>query len=281
MSIAASKSLTAALAASMCVAAAPARAEYKPLWELGIGATALYFPDYRGSDQARGYILPIPYVVYRGDFFKADRDGVRGILFDNDDVKVHASVGASFPVDSNDNNARSGMPDLKPTVELGPAIDLTLWRAPAAGAKLTLRMPIRFAFTVERSPEYIGWLFTPRLNLDFDDIPNLPGWNLGLFASPGYGDARNHTYFYSVAQAYATPSRPAYTAGAGYNGLEFLAAVSKRFPQYWIGAFARYDTLSSATFLDSPLIKTRGYFAAGIAVAWIFAESTQQVNVRD
>lgn len=281
MPIVASKSLAAALVACLSAFAEHARAVDKPLWELGVGATALYFPDYRGSDQSRGYALPIPYAVYRGDFFKADRDGVRGILFDHDDVKVHASLGASFPVDSNDNDARRGMPDLKPTVELGPAIDLTLWRAPAAGTKLTLRIPLRFAFTVERSPEYLGWLFTPRLNLDIGDIAGLPGWNLGLYASPGYGDARNHAYFYSVAAAYATPSRPAYTAGAGYNGLEFLAAVSKRFPQYWIGAFARYDTLAGAAFLDSPLIRTRGYFAAGIAVAWIFAESTQRVNDRD
>ena len=58
------------------------------------------------------------------------------------------------------------MPDLKPTVELGPAIDVTLWRAPTAGMKLSLRLPLRFAFTVERSPEYIGWLFSPKLNLD-------------------------------------------------------------------------------------------------------------------
>jgi outer membrane scaffolding protein for murein synthesis (MipA/OmpV family) len=281
MSIAASRALAAALAVFIWTFAVDARAEEKPLWELGVGVTGLAFPDYRGSDQTRHYVLPIPYAVYRGSFFRADRDGVRGIFVDNENLRVHASIGASFPVDSNDNDARGDMPDLEPTVELGPAVDLTLWRSPAAGTKLTLRLPLRFAFTVERSPEYIGWLFTPRLNLDINDIGGLPGWNLGLFASPGYGDARNHGYFYSVDPAYATPARPAYTAGAGYNGLEFLAAVSKRFPQYWIGAFVRYDMLAGAEFLDSPLVRTRGYFAAGVAMAWIFAESTQRVNVRD
>ncbi len=265
----------------VCSAATCAWAEEKPLWELGAGVTALAFPDYRGSDQGRNYVFPIPYAVYRGDIFKADRDGVRSIFLDREDIKIHASFGASFPVDSDDNVARSGMPDLEPSVEAGPAIDWTLWRAPVEGLKLTLRLPLRFAFTVERSPEYTGWIFSPRLNLDINDVGGLPGWNLGLFVSPGYGDARNHGYFYSVAPAYATPSRRAYEAPAGYNGTEFLAAISKRFPDYWLGAFVRYDTLAGAAFVESPLVKTRSYFAAGFAVAWIFAESTQRVNVRD
>ncbi|MEP7274804.1 MAG: MipA/OmpV family protein [Betaproteobacteria bacterium] len=277
------KSPAVALVACLCLWPAFAVAEDggKPLWELGAGATALRFPDYRGSDQARNYVLPIPYVVYRGSFFKADRDGVRSIFLENENVEVHGSVGASFPVDSRDNDARSGMPDLKPTVEFGPAVDVTLWRAAASGMKLTLRLPVRFAFTVERSPEYIGWLFSPRLNLDVNDVGGMTGWDLGVFASPSYGERRNHRYFYSVAPAYATPSRLAYDAPAGYDGMTFLASLSKRYPQYWVGAFVRYDTLAGAAFADSPLVRTRGYFAAGIAVAWIFAQSEQRVNVRN
>lgn len=37
----------------------------KPLWELGIGMSALYLPDYRGSDEAGIFVIPFPYVVYR------------------------------------------------------------------------------------------------------------------------------------------------------------------------------------------------------------------------
>src|SRR5258708_24836494 len=138
MSIAIRKPRVAALAACVCLGPVltAAQAADKPLWELGAGVSALAFPDYRGSDQTRNYALPIPYVVYRGEFFKADRDGVRGIFFDIENVEIHASVGAAFPVDSSDNDARSGMPDLKPTVELGPAVDITLWRAATAGMKL-------------------------------------------------------------------------------------------------------------------------------------------------
>jgi outer membrane scaffolding protein for murein synthesis (MipA/OmpV family) len=57
------------LLACVCLAAASAaEADDKPLWELGAGATVLAFPDYRGSD--RSATLPIPYLVYRGEFLK-------------------------------------------------------------------------------------------------------------------------------------------------------------------------------------------------------------------
>ena len=49
----------------------------RPLWELGVGVAGLRLPDYRGSDQSRGYVLPLPYIVYRGTWLKADRDGAR------------------------------------------------------------------------------------------------------------------------------------------------------------------------------------------------------------
>ena len=283
MSITIRKPCAVALAAFLCLhpAASAAQADDKPLWELGAGATVLAFPDYRGSDQTRNHLLPIPYFVYRGEFLRADRNGIRSIFFDSKDVEINASAGASFPIDSKDNDARRGMPDLKPTVELGPAVDLVLWRSAARGMKLTLRLPVRAGFTVEHSPEYIGWLFSPRLNLDIGSVGGLPGWNLGLVASPMYGDRRFNRHFYSVSPEHATPSRPAYDARAGYNGTEFLAAVSKRFSRYWVGGFVRYDTLAGAAFEDSPLVRTRGYFAAGVAVAWIFAESSQRVNDRE
>jgi len=266
---------------AVCLAATSAQADEKPLWEIGAGTTALAFPDYRGSSQTRSYLLPVPYVVYRGEFLRADRDGIRSIFFDSEDVEVHVSAGASFPVDSRDNEARLGMPDLAPTVELGPAVDVVLWRSVATGMKLMLRMPARAGFTVQRSPEYIGWLFSPRLTLDLENVGGLPDWTLGLVVSPVYGDRRFHRYFYSVSPEYATPSRPAYDARAGYGGTEFLAALWKRYPHCWIGGFVRYDALSGAVFDDSPLVKTRSYFAAGIAIAWIFGESSQLVAVRD
>jgi MipA family protein len=256
----------------------PAHAEQKPLWEAGVGVAALSFPDYRGSDASRLYALPVPYFVYRGELLKADRYGVRGVLFDSDALEIAASAGASLPVDSEKNEARRGMPNLKPTVELGPAVTMTLWRSDGGDKRLKLRLPLRAAFTAQASPRYVGWLFSPRLNLDVANVGGLHGWNLGMYASPAYADRRFHSYFYGVEPEFAAPDRLAYRARRGYNGTEFLASLSKRFQKYWVGAFVRYDTLAGAAFEDSPLIRTRGYFAAGAAIAWVFGESAQRVE---
>lgn len=250
----------------------------KPLWELGIGMSALSFPDYRGSDASRLYAMPFPYLIYRGDFLKADRNGIRGTLFDSDRIELNVSVGASLPVNSEDSSARRGMPDLEPTVEIGPSLDVNLWRTNNRRYKLDLRLPVRTAMTIRNGMHDIGWIFSPRINLDITDVASLPGWNLGMLAGPMYGSERNHEHFYSVAPAYATAARPAFDAKAGYAGSQFLMALSKRYPKYWFGAFARWDSLDGAAFAASPLVKTEHYFAAGIGIAWVLGESASRVE---
>ena len=256
-------------------------ADEKPLWELGVGMSALSFPDYRGSDESSLYAIPFPYVIYRGTFLKADKDGVRGAFFDSDRIELNISVGASVPVKSSDNRARQGMPDLQPTVEFGPALDLTLWRSHDRRYKLDLRLPVRAAVTVMGGVDGAGWVFSPRLTLDVTDVAGLAGWNLGMLAGPMYGSERSHDYFYSVAPKYATPDRPSYDADAGYAGSQFLMSVSKRYPKYWLGAFARWDSLNGAVFADSPLVKSENYFAAGVGFAWILWESSTLVEAEE
>lgn len=263
------------------LAAAPAAADELPLWELGAGVGAFALPDYRGSDQARGYVLPVPYVVYRGKVLKADRRGVRGELFDSDRVDLNISVAASLPVNSSRNAARAGMPDLRPSLELGPSLEFALWRSRDGRDLLELRLPVRAAFTLASSPESIGWVATPNLNLDVPGRGALAGWNFGLLAGPVYGSRRQHEYFYGVAPQFATPARPAYAAPGGYAGFQFLAAASRRFPGFWVGAFVRADTLSGAAFEASPLVKSNTYVAAGFAVAWVLGTSEQRVRAEE
>jgi len=271
-------SQTALAAMLLACLLAPAVASEKPLWELGVGVTTLYFPDYPGSDEFSPYVLPFPYFVYRGDFFKADRDGIRGIFFDSDRIEINLSLGASLPVNSDENRARQGMPDLQPTVEVGPALDIHLWRTKDQRYKLDLRLPIRTAVTVRGGVDDVGWVFSPRINLDIVDVAGLSGWNLGLLAGPLFGSERNHDYFYSVAPQYATADRPAFDAEGGYSGSQFLMAVSKRYSKYWLGAFARWDSLKGAAFADSPLVERDYSFSAGIGVAWILGESSTRVE---
>lgn len=268
-----------ALAAALL--AWPAIAADKPLWELGAGVGVMSLPGWRGADDRQNYVLPLPYFVYHGDFFRADRHGVRGVFFDSDRVELGVSVAGSPPTGSQRNSARAGMDDLRATGEIGPQLDLTLWRSPDQTRLLKLILPLRAAFTLTGSPESIGWVFSPALNLDVSDVAGQPGWNLGLRSGPIFATRRQHAYFYDVAPAEATATRPAYAAGSGYSGFQFIAALSKRFPKYWFGSFVRYDSLAGAAFEDSPLVAQKRYLAAGFGVAWIIGESTIRVPVDD
>lgn len=261
--------------AAPALQAAEEGAVQRPLWELGVGGGLLRLPHYRGSDQAHTWLLPVPYIVYRGEIFKADREGARAMLLDAERFKIDLSASASAPTRSRDNQAREGMPDLKPTVEIGPNLNWTLGRG--RDWRLDLRLPVRAAVTVGSPPRLAGWISTPNLNLDLRQGP----WNIGLLGGPVYGDRRLHRYFYEVAPAYATAQRPAYAARGGYGGSTLLAAVSQRQGQRWLGGFVKFDQLSGASFADSPLVRQRSQWSVGIAVSWVLASSDQRVSVNE
>jgi MipA family protein len=269
--------LPAALLA-MCWAM-PALPKEEPLLEFGLGVGAVAFEDYRGSNSSHIYPLPIPTLWYYGKFLKSDRDGVRGTLFNQDRVELNLSGNATTPVRSD--RERSGMPNLKSTLELGPSFDVHLLRSDDARIKFDLRMPLRAAFTAEASPRVIGWTFTPRFNLDIADPLGFAGWNLGLLSGPLFADRRYDDYFYTVAPQYATATRPAYRAVGGYAGTQAIAALSKRFAHFWVGAYMRYDTLTGAAFVDSPLVQRNSYWAAGFGISWMIHRSSTMVEVPD
>jgi outer membrane scaffolding protein for murein synthesis (MipA/OmpV family) len=260
---------------------AASAAEDLPRWELGVGLGGLSFPVYRGSDQRRDFLLPVPYFVYRGDILKADRRGVRGELIDSDRFELNISGSASLPVGSGAIDARRGMPDLKATIGLGPSVDVNLWESADGRRKLTFQLPVRAAFTLESASEFTGWQISPRVNLDIEHPAGFDGWRMGLLAGPIYGSKHEHEYFYSVAPQFATPERPAYDAAGGYAGTQLLMSLSKRFPNYWVGGFVRYDTLKEAAFVDSPLVRRDSYLAAGFGISWVIGVSSQRVKAED
>jgi outer membrane scaffolding protein for murein synthesis (MipA/OmpV family) len=271
-----------AAVASALVGAMPrsARAAEWPLWEAGAAIAVLDFPDYRGSDQRHTLVLPFPYLVYRGDFFKADRESLRGQFYKDNRLDLHLSVNGSIPVDSSDNSARRGMPDLDPTLEIGPNLTLMLRRSDTT--HLNLRLPVRAVIATDLSHAHdVGWVFQPQINVDFCDRFPGPGWNLGFAAGPLFGTKRYHNYYYGVAPEFATAERPAYEAGGGYAGLQGIAALSKRFPSVWVGGFVRLDTLAGATFETSPLVRQNESLAAGIAIAWILGKSRTMVEAEE
>src|SRR5271154_7465125 len=131
------------------------RADEKPLWDFGLGVGAVAFSDYRGADTTHVYVLPVPYFYYRGKFLRADRNGVRGLLFNQEWIELNISANATTPVRRN--AARAGMPDLRSTIEIGPSIDMHLWKSNDQKVKFDVRLPLRGVFTLESHPHDIGW----------------------------------------------------------------------------------------------------------------------------
>lgn len=261
------------MVALLAASGGSARAD-QPLWELGLGVAGLRLPHYRGSDQSLAWLLPVPYAVYRGDIFKADREGARAVLLTSDRVDFDLSFSASAPT-SDDNRARRGMPGLKPTVEFGPNLNLSLARD--RNWELQLRVPLRTVLTVQSRPRSVGFQAAPHLNLDW----RVQDWNFGLQGGPLWGDHRRHAFFYEVEPVYATADRPAYRARGGFAGWNAVASLSRRFSGTWAGMYVRADSLKGAVFEDSPLVKSRFNWAAGVALSWVFKTSDERVPDND
>jgi MipA family protein len=250
----------------------------KPLWELGAGLALLQLPDYRGSDRNRIYLLPYPYFIYRGDILQVDRERVSGRIFKTDTILLDISLYGQVPVKSSDSDARRGMPDLDPTFELGPSLNITLLDNRQDRYKLNLALPARAVFSTDFSSlRHEGWVFSPRLAFEEADFIAGTGLNLGLSAGPLFADSGYNSYYYSVDPAYATATRPSYSAGSGYAGSSITLGLNKGYKQMVFNAFVSVTFLQGAVFEDSPLVKTSYAVVSGIAISWIFLKSARSV----
>jgi len=251
-------------------------AEELPLWEAGLGLSGLSIPDYRGSDEYRGYVLPMPYLVYRGEILRVDRKGMYGLLFESERVQLNISADLGVPVRSGKNSARTGMPNLDSAGQIGPALEVCLFSKCDADRVVQFRLPVRAVVATDLSRfSGIGFVANPQLSFDFKNIGPGGGWNFGFALGPVFATEQYHDYYYQVSPQYAIPNvRPSYDAKSGYGGSLLVLAVSKRFDHVWFGAFARYDELTNAVFADSPLIKSRHSIMAGFGFAWVFGQSS-------
>jgi MipA family protein len=253
--------------------------EEKPLWELGVGLGFLEMPDYRGSSKSRSYLLPYPYLVYRGDILKVEKERISGRIFETERLLLDLSFNGSVPVKSSDNPDRQGMPDLDPTFEMGPSLNITLLENRQDHYKLTLTLPVRATFSTDfSSVRHEGWVFHPRLNFEKSDVIPGSGLNLGLSTGPMFADQGYHRYYYTVDPVFATSSRPSYSAGAGYSGSTVTIGLNKILKPFILNAFVSLDFLQGAVFEDSPLVKNKNSLMYGCAVSWIFRQSSERVQ---
>jgi len=247
--------------------------EQQPLWELGVGGGALSLPQYMGSDERYELPFVFPYIIYRGERWRVDREGVKNRLFDSKRLTLDVSLSGGLPVNNN-NKARQGMPELLISGEIGPKLTYLLnegeeddWR---------LQLPLRAAVNIKG--KYTGWVATPHLNYNFHrDVEHgilKGGFDLGVQTN----SLLYHQTYYDVEPAYATLERPTYLSSGGLHSAFFKARM--RYPiseNIEIFGAVQARTLNVGVVNDSPLVKNYFYGGIALGVIWTFDRSDEMV----
>lgn len=246
-----------------------------PLWEAGLIGVNVNQLAYPGSDQLVRRNFVLPYLIYRGDILRADRNNVGLRAFKTDTLELDLGFAGSLGSSDDDISVREGMADLGMLVEAGPRLRWTL-SEDVLGARIRADFPLRAVFDLDDSLRYSGVSFEPGLNADLITVTQT-FYSVGvsaLFASEKLSD-----YFYQVSQADVTAQRPFYDAQAGLMSLRGSASVGKKFSDKWRGfGFARYEWTQGAKNANSPLLVQSGGWSFGVGITYIWAESARKVT---
>lgn len=245
-----------------------------PEWELGVGVATYNLPAYRGSDDRTTSVVPFPYVIYRGERFRIDRT-IQGILFEGERVKLDISGKASPLVKSKDSDARQGMPDLDPTVEIGPSLEYLI-SDPDSAKRLSLNLAVRTVASIDFddfSVSQRGWVMEPSIAFQ----QPVKGLQFGVQTGLLVATEDYHRYFYDVDGKFASAGRPEFKSDGGYSGAYTTLSLNGRYKRLRWGVFSRYDNLYGVAFDESPLLESKNNFTVGASVAWVLGESERRV----
>ena len=248
----------------------------KPLWEIGFAGALVSMPHYVGSDQRYALPLVFPYIIYRGDFLRADRDGVRGRLLESDGLSLDLDFSFGLPVKSDTNIARSGMPPLHLAGQVGPQLNWIVDESEKQ--KISFHFPLRFA--MDTSQSYLGWVSEPSLRFErYDLMTEHEKLMLRVEGGLLYASQRYNQYYYGVNTSYTTAIRPAYLARKGLHSYFLDTALRYRIDQdLSLGLMVRMRTVSGGVNANSPLVRNNFYLSAGIGFVWSFWSSDETVS---
>ncbi len=268
--------LLAFLLSPVTIAASP-RAAKKPLWEVGGGIGAAQLPHYPGSEQYHNFVLPFPYVIYRGERIRVGRQERKAILYQGTEHFWDISLGGSLPVDSNDNDARKGMKSLPPSLEIGPRWSYRL--SSSKRLRSFVRLPVRKAFALDLEDFHdIGNILELNLNIDiFWD--QAQSWQSHISTGIMGADRNYFDFFYRVRKEEARPERPAWRSHAGYGGVDFSFSLSKKIDRIVIFSSVYLHYIENAVFEESPLVHTKLNWAGAFAIRCVFYVSKKQVSI--
>ncbi len=272
----------AALLLPLCVRAGDATTTElteQPLWEVRLAGFGRYGQAYPASEDSQVNIVPLPFPIYRGTILRIGDDTekpVRTRLFRWDRVKLDLDFGLNFPVNSDEVDARTGMPDLDLLAEAGPELEIESTRQ-FLGGDVFLALQARGAVSVDGlSPDWRGMVLSAELKHKkriFSSRSELITRLTPEWASKDYMD-----FFYGVAPVYATGTRQAYNAGSGYLGTRLSFVLAHNFTKnFEIRTGLRFGFYDGAANRNSPLFTDATTYDAYVAFLWKFWESKQRV----
>jgi len=244
--------------------------ENLPLWEVGAAGGLFSLPEYMGSDERYTLPLVVPYFIYRGEKFKADRNGLRGALFKSGRFFVDLGFSFGLPV-SNSNEARQDMPDLFLTGQVGPRLNWQI-KGLTEGSGVSFHLPVRYSLDTRLNS--LGWVAEPSFKWEKKHLTKTENISARLDLGLLYAQNRFNDYYYSVPAQFATSKRPEYQAESGLHSYFIrLSSSLQQSKQHNIGFFLRIRTLESGVIADSPLVRDKLYLSAGVGFTWIFKKS--------
>ena len=248
---------------SLLLASTSSWAETPPLWEAGIGIAGLSQPAYPGASGSIKRAIPLPLVIYRGPWLRADREGIDLRALKSENIEVDLGFGARLGARQSEVPQREGMHKLGTTLEVGPRLRWTLMKS--ADGRLRLDVPLRGVFDASDSMRNVGLAFEPTLRQDF----RFAGWDASVGVGALVGDRKLGAYYYGVRPSEVTADRPAFEARSGLHAWRFNAGVGKALtPELRLFSFVRLDDLQGAANRASPLVQRRDGWTVGFALAW-------------
>lgn len=242
----------------------------KPSFDWGAGILAIYGNHYRGSNQAKLWLFPMPYFSYTSERLEANPSSIRGVLYKNERLSFKLSFMPGLRVQSKDNLARQGMNSLDYTAEVGPMVIVKMWQSRDEEFLLNFEWPLRQSFAIDFSfIKSVGFFTVPFLNLIYKPIQKNRSGQFEFSISPMFADKNYHQYFYGVDQKYSSVDRPAYSAKGGYSGFQSAILANIKSKDFAIINFFRWDVLNKAAFVESPLVKNKSYLICGFSLFWM------------
>ncbi len=257
------------------------KTEKLPLWEYGVVGMVARLPHYPGSNTYSNYVLPLPYLVYRGDIIRANQEGLRGIFWHNDKFETDISFSGNPPV-SNDDTEREGMPELDSIVEMGPALRYYFYKDNEENSfflQTDLRLAVSVGFDSGIDTRREG--YTSEFSLVYKNARALARSNSSFNLSIGlkFSDSALNSYFYEVSPEYQRADRLAYKAHGGYSGAQFAGSFVKRLnPKVSLRLYGKFINISEAIFEDSPLVQTQNNYVIACMLTYKLGESKRLEN---